>query len=80
MNISSGVGTDGLKMVLLLCVFADGLVKVLAYLFWDVGIGILEWSDSLERSLDCEVGMQLVDFGWLIIGQLDAGLFLEEAG
>ena len=37
--------------------FADDLVKVLAYLFWDVGTGILEWSDGLGRSLDCEVGM-----------------------
>ena len=41
---------------------------VLAYLFWDVGMGLLEWSDGLEKGLDCEVGMPLVDFGWLFIG------------
>ena len=41
---------------------------VQAYLFWEPGSGLLEWSDGLGRSLDCEVGMQLVDFGQVFIG------------
>ena len=39
-------------MVVVLCVFTDGLVMVLAYFFWDVGMGLLEQSDGLGRGLD----------------------------
>ena len=42
LNISPGVSDDGLEMVELLCILADGLVRVLAYLFWDVGMGSFE--------------------------------------
>ena len=44
-------------MVVLLCVFTDGLVMVLAYLFSECGTGLLEQSDGLGRYLGCEVGM-----------------------
>ena len=42
LNISSGVSNDGLEMVELLCILEDGIVMLLACLFWDVGMGILE--------------------------------------
>ena len=47
---------DGLEMVGLLCTVVDGLVMVLAYLFWECSMGLLEQSDGLGRSLDCGVG------------------------
>ena len=77
--IPSGV-SEGLKMVELLCIVADGLVMLLAYLFWGCGKGLLKWSDGLGRSLGFEVGMWLVDFGWLFTWWLVVGLWLEEAG
>ena len=43
-------------------------------------MGLLEWSDGLVRSLGYEIGMQLVDLGWLLTWQLVIGLWLEEAG
>ena len=42
LNISSGVSNDGFEIIELLCTLADGLVRLLAYLFWDVGMGLLE--------------------------------------
>ena len=57
MNISSGASADGLEMVVLLCALAYGLVMVLAYLFWECGMGLLDQSDDLGKSLGCEVGM-----------------------
>ena len=68
MNISSGVSADGLKMVILFCVFADGLVMVLEYSLWECDTGLLEQSAGLGRSLGCMVGIQLVHFGQLFIG------------
>ena len=49
-------------------------------MFWEYGTGLLEQSDGLVKGLYREVGMQLVDFGWLFIVQLAAGLWLEETG
>ena len=51
---------DGLGMVGLSCTLVNGLVRLVSYLFWD--IGLLRQADGLEMSLDCEVGMQLVGF------------------
>ena len=43
-------------MVVAMYVFADGLIMVLAYLFWDVGMGLLEWTGGLEKGLECGIG------------------------
>ena len=66
-------------MVVLFCVFKDGIVKVQAYLFCDVGMDLLEWSDGMGKGLACEVRMWLMDLRWFFTRQLVAGLWLEEA-
>ena len=47
----------------------DCHIMLLAYLLWNVGMGLLEWSDGLGKDLGCEVGVPPLDFGQLYAGQ-----------
>ena len=56
---SSGVSTSVLQMVELLCTAADGLVRLLLYLFWDVG-QLFIW----QFLLGCDL-KELGTLGWV---------------
>ena len=74
------MSADDVEKVELLCTVADGLVILLAYLFWECGTGLLEQYDGLGRSVDCKVGMQIVDFWQLFYGDWLLACDLKKLG